>query len=83
MTTDRPLALDVADFGPIARACVELRPLTVFVGPSNTLPVFVPAEGFVSFVESLCRVEQPHRPARVFSLARASSSATNRPGFRR
>ena len=28
--------LDVADFGPIAKAEVELRPLTVFVGPSNT-----------------------------------------------
>ena len=28
--------LDVADFGPIARASVEMRPLTVFIGPSNT-----------------------------------------------
>lgn len=28
--------LEVADFGPIARANVEFRPLTVFVGPSNT-----------------------------------------------
>ena len=36
MTTYRPFTLDVTDFGPIARACVELRPLTVFVGPSNT-----------------------------------------------
>ncbi len=36
MTTDRPLTIDVTDFGPIARGCVELRPLTVFVGPSNT-----------------------------------------------
>lgn len=36
MTAYRPLTLDVTDFGPIARACVELRPLTVFVGPSNT-----------------------------------------------
>ena len=36
MTAYRPFTLDVADFGPIARACVELRPLTVFVGPSNT-----------------------------------------------
>ena len=26
----------VTDFGPIARATVDLRPLTVFVGPSNT-----------------------------------------------
>ncbi len=28
--------LDVSNFGPIAEASVELRPLTVFVGPSNT-----------------------------------------------
>ena len=32
MTTDRPLTLDVTDCGPVAQACVELRPLTVFVG---------------------------------------------------
>ena len=36
MTAYRSFTLDVTDFGPIARACVELRPLTVFVGPSNT-----------------------------------------------
>lgn len=36
VTTDRPLTLDVTDFGPVVRACIELRPLTVFVGPSNT-----------------------------------------------
>ena len=35
-TTHPPLTLDVTDFGPIARASVELRPLTVFVGPGNT-----------------------------------------------
>ena len=29
------LALEVSDFGPIVEAKVELRPLTVFVGPSN------------------------------------------------
>lgn len=28
--------LEVENFGPIARASVELRPLTVFAGPSNT-----------------------------------------------
>lgn len=28
--------ISVTDFGPIARADVELRPLTIFVGPSNT-----------------------------------------------
>ena len=30
------LSLSVSNFGPIAEANVELRPLTVFVGPSNT-----------------------------------------------
>ena len=30
------LEIDVTDFGPIARASIDLRPLTVFVGPSNT-----------------------------------------------
>ena len=28
--------IQVADFGPILEAKVNLRPLTVFVGPSNT-----------------------------------------------
>ncbi len=28
--------LEVNDFGPIAKASVDLRPLTVFIGPSNT-----------------------------------------------
>ena len=28
--------LEVADFGPIVEARIDLRPLTVFVGPSNT-----------------------------------------------
>lgn len=36
MTPDPSLTLDVTDCGPITRARVELRPLTVFVGPSNT-----------------------------------------------
>ncbi len=30
------LELEVTDFGPIAEARIDLRPLTVFVGPSNT-----------------------------------------------
>ncbi len=30
------LELEVTDFGPIVEAKVDLRPLTVFVGPSNT-----------------------------------------------
>ena len=34
--TEGSLELEVADFGPIIEANIELRPLTVFVGPSNT-----------------------------------------------
>lgn len=36
VTNDRLFTLEATDFGPLGRACVELRPLTVFVGPSNT-----------------------------------------------
>ena len=37
MATDtKSLALRVSNFGPIAKAEIDLRPLTVFVGPSNT-----------------------------------------------
>ena len=32
----KPMELEVSDFGPIVRAKIDLRPLTVFVGPSNT-----------------------------------------------
>lgn len=38
--TERQVAgdyrLEVTDFGPIVKASVDLRPLTVFIGPSNT-----------------------------------------------
>ena len=32
----RNIQIEVSDYGPIAEAKVDLRPLTVFVGPSNT-----------------------------------------------
>ena len=35
-STKDTLEVEVTDFGPIARARIDLRPLTVFVGPSNT-----------------------------------------------
>ena len=35
-TGEKRLELTVQNFGPIAEGTVELRPLTVFVGPSNT-----------------------------------------------
>ena len=34
--TYKPLEIEVTNFGPIAKAKLDLRPLTVFVGPSNT-----------------------------------------------
>ena len=36
LTAESKLELEVADFGPIIEAKLDLRPLTVFVGPSNT-----------------------------------------------
>ncbi len=35
-TGNESLELEVTDFGPIKEAKIDLRPLTVFVGPSNT-----------------------------------------------
>ena len=32
----KPLGLTVSNFGPISEASIELRPMSVFVGPSNT-----------------------------------------------
>ena len=37
ITTIHPdIQISATDFGPIASGTVDLRPLTVFVGPSNT-----------------------------------------------
>ena len=36
MSSDGDYRIEVTDFGPIAHADVDLRPLTVFAGPSNT-----------------------------------------------
>ena len=36
LETSRSLKVGVTDFGPISSANIDLRPLTVFVGPSNT-----------------------------------------------
>ena len=35
-TREKPIELEVTNFGPIVEAKIDLRPLTVFVGPSNT-----------------------------------------------
>ena len=36
LTKQDSLELEVANFGPIVEAKIDLRPLTVFVGSSNT-----------------------------------------------
>ena len=36
MPGNNNLQLKVTNFGPIVKAEIDLRPLTVFVGPSNT-----------------------------------------------
>lgn len=36
LPTQDPLELEVVNFGPIAKAKIDLRPLTVFIGPSNS-----------------------------------------------
>ena len=36
LNAQSPLELEVKNFGPIAEAKIDLRPFTVFVGPSNT-----------------------------------------------
>ena len=36
LTNQDSLELEVTDFGPIVKAKIDLRPLTVFIGPSNT-----------------------------------------------
>ena len=51
-STQESLELDVTNFGPIIKATVDLRPLTVFVGPSNTgksylaILIYAPASTF-------------------------------------
>ena len=36
ITTQPTVRVSATDFGPIANGSIDLRPLTVFVGPSNT-----------------------------------------------
>lgn len=36
LESNENLELEVQDFGPVSQAKIELRPMTVFIGPSNT-----------------------------------------------
>ena len=64
------LELKVTDFGPIAKAELDLRPLTVFVGPSNTgksyLAILIYAlQRYFSDV-ALSGRQRPNRPYRRY-----------------
>ena len=34
----KPIELKVTNFGPITKAEIQLRPLTVFIGPNRSVP---------------------------------------------
>jgi predicted ATPase len=36
-----PTRINVKDFGPVAEADIELKPLTVFMGPNNTGKTYI------------------------------------------
>ena len=64
--TQTPPELEVSNFGPIVEAKIDLRPLTVFVGPSNTgksylaILVYALHKFFSSFSRSrLFRIPSP------------------------
>ena len=61
--------LDVRDFGPIARASVEMRPLTVFIGPSNTGKSYL---AMLLYVLHRCLGTRPRGPD--VSLVRSMST---------
>ncbi len=61
--------IEVRDFGPIKRADVEFRPLTVFVGPSNTGKSYLAT---LSYAFHRYFAAEAHRyPWNIGSLARA------------
>ena len=73
-------SLTVKDFGPIARASVEFRPLTVFVGPSNTgksylaILVYALHRCFESYGFRVHRQPRLHSPSRGLGRVKLSES---------
>ncbi len=55
--------ISVKNFGPIAEADIDLRPLTVFVGPSNTGKTY-----FVTLVYALHGISEGFAPLPLFSV---------------
>ncbi len=64
-----PLQLTVSNFGPIAKAEIDLRPLTVFVGASNTGKSYL-----AILIYALHRFFDDYAGSRHSSLRRAPSS---------
>ncbi len=60
--------LEVKDFGPIAEAKVELRPLTVFVGPSNTGKSYLAILMYALQVALAAKLDPSHRVTRIIEL---------------
>ena len=57
-TEGKSLQLSVSNFGPIARAEIDLRPLTVFVGPSNTGKSYLAMSGIYALHKFFSRLHQ-------------------------
>ena len=83
LSTHPDVRIWVKDFGPIASGTVDLRPLTVFVGPSNTGKTY-----FATLVYALHRIlnefsllpvmyEHLHRFVRGFRNANSWATANN------
>ena len=57
--------IEVADFGPIRRAAVDLRPLTVFAGPSNTGKSYLAMLVYALHQCFSPSFQKPHEPIRA------------------
>ena len=63
--------IEVTDFGPIRRAAVDLRPLTVFAGPSNTGKSYLAMLVYAlhqCFSPSFQKPHEPIRARHIFSF---------------
>lgn len=71
MSTDQPkrkIELEVKNFGPIQEAKVDLRPLTVFVGHSNTGKSYLAILIYALQVALAAKLDPRHRVTRIIEL---------------
>ena len=77
--TENNFNVDVKNFGPIAEANIELRPLTVFVGPSNVgksylaILVYALHRALNPNIDGLVRVPYDYRSRSNFSRSKFKS----------